>query len=88
MCKPNWSMRACGIILLWAATAVALPAQRPAGAPPAPTFTTLYSFDNTDGAAPQGFVQGTDGNFYGTTTVGGANWSCNYGCGTSMERGQ
>ena len=41
---------------------------------------TLYSFCTeggdqcTDGAAPfAGLIQGTDGNFYGTTTAGGAN---------------
>jgi uncharacterized repeat protein (TIGR03803 family) len=42
------------------------------------TETTLYSFCSqsgcTDGSSPQGgVVQGTDGNFYGTTFVGGAN---------------
>jgi len=42
------------------------------------TFTTLYSFCSksncTDGSDPQaGLVQGADGNFYGTTSSGGAN---------------
>jgi uncharacterized repeat protein (TIGR03803 family) len=42
---------------------------------PSGTLTTLYSFcDCTDGANPAaGLVQGTDGNFYGTTEFGGAN---------------
>ena len=41
---------------------------------PSGTLTTLYSFDVTDGADPDaGLVQATDGNFYGTTTQGGAN---------------
>ncbi len=45
---------------------------------PAGTLTTLYSFCSqsgcTDGSLPTGaLVQGTDGNFYGTTSRGGAN---------------
>ena len=48
---------------------------------PAGVLTTLYSFCSlsscTDGNAPEAaLVQGTDGNFYGTTQIGGAN---NYG---------
>jgi uncharacterized repeat protein (TIGR03803 family) len=83
MIKFNWGMRACGFFLLWAATAVALPAQ---------TFTTIYNFcsqtDCTDGAGPYaGLVQGTSGDFYGTTFYGGANTSCNagVGCGTVFK---
>src|ERR1700722_8120145 len=41
---------------------------------PAGKLTTLHNFDETDGAFPLGaLVQGTDGNFYGTTELGGAN---------------
>ena len=43
MGKLNWTIKACSIFLLWATTAIALPAQ---------TLTTLYSFDGTDGALP------------------------------------
>jgi len=65
MNKFNWLMKACGVLMLWGTVAVALPAQ---------TFTTLHSFDVTDGANPySGLVQATDGNFYGTTANGGAN---------------
>ena len=40
-------------------------------------LTTLFSFDTTDGANPQGgLVQGTDGDFYGATEEGG---TYNYG---------
>jgi uncharacterized repeat protein (TIGR03803 family) len=40
-------------------------------------LTTLFSFDTTNGADPQGgLVQGADGNFYGTTEEGGTS---NYG---------
>lgn len=38
-------------------------------------LTVLHSFKNdtfTDGSVPSGVVQGTDGNFYGVTTYGGA----------------
>jgi uncharacterized repeat protein (TIGR03803 family) len=40
---------------------------------PAQTFTTLLSFNGTDGKTPAAsLIQGFDGNFYGTTNAGGA----------------
>jgi uncharacterized repeat protein (TIGR03803 family) len=59
---------------------------------PGGTLATLYSFcsqsDCTDGLQPYaGLVQATDGNFYGTTWVGGHTGyiSCPYGCGTVFK---
>jgi uncharacterized repeat protein (TIGR03803 family) len=54
------------VALLCLATAIASPAQ---------TFTSLVSFDGTNGVKPlyTPLVQGTDGNLYGTTADGGAN---------------
>ena len=41
-----------------------------------PTLTTFYSFNFTNGEAPAGgVVQGSDGNFYGTTEDGGIFYS-------------
>jgi uncharacterized repeat protein (TIGR03803 family) len=53
-------------------------------------FTTLYNFcsqsDCTDGALPgAGLAQGVDGNFYGTTYLGGGAISCTGGCGTVFK---
>jgi uncharacterized repeat protein (TIGR03803 family) len=51
---------------------------------PAGVETVLYSFlgGTTDGAVPYtGVIQGSDGNFYGTTSSGG-DTSCVGGCGT------
>jgi uncharacterized repeat protein (TIGR03803 family) len=66
--------------LLCVATVIASPAQ---------TFKTLLRFNRTDGANPpyMTLVLGSDGNFYGTASVGGANDSCDYGlgCGTVFE---
>jgi MYXO-CTERM domain-containing protein len=41
---------------------------------PSGTLTTLVSFTGANGAEPQStLVQGTDGNFYGTTSIGGTS---------------
>jgi uncharacterized repeat protein (TIGR03803 family) len=57
-------------------------------------LTTLYAFcahPNKDGFCPDGqspaetLVEGSDGNFYGTTAIGGANPCAGFGCGTIFE---
>ncbi len=55
----------CIAIAFCAATAVCSPAQ---------TFTSLASFDGNTGFSPSGLVQGTNGDFYGTTTFGGSGF--------------
>ena len=76
MGKLKLVTKTCAVLLLWAATAIALPAQ---------TFTLLHNFDYSDGYQPvAGLFQGADGNLYGSTFYGGAG-SCSangIGCGT------
>jgi len=60
-----YEKRICAVLLLGAATAIASTAQ---------TLTTVVSFNGTNGAAAeQPLIQGTDGNFYGTTLRGGGS---------------
>jgi len=54
---------------------------------PTGTITSFYSFCSqpncADGDFPVGaLIQGTDGNFYGTTSSGGTSTNCDLGCGT------
>ncbi len=63
--------------VFFAGTAIASRAQ---------TFTTLVNFDYANGFQPWSMtlIQGADGNFYGTTTLGGTSGNCGLGggCGT------
>ncbi len=68
--KLRWGSRACALLLFCATTGIALPAQ---------TLTTLYSFDGRYAYAPVGLVQATNGDFYGTTVIGGAGVEDGYG---------
>jgi uncharacterized repeat protein (TIGR03803 family) len=54
---------------------------------PAGVLTTLASFTGANGAGPTGLVQGSDGNFYGTTSAGGSTYvdSLNRGDGTVFK---
>jgi uncharacterized repeat protein (TIGR03803 family) len=61
---------------------------------PSGVYTSLYSFGSfaTDGGAPiAGLIQGSDGNFYGTTFDGGTTYNggtnsvCLDGCGTAFR---
>jgi uncharacterized repeat protein (TIGR03803 family) len=64
MTKTSLCRVICVIVVLWAATTIAAPAQ---------TFNTLLNFNWFNGAFPtEPLVQGRDGNFYGTTQDGGA----------------
>jgi uncharacterized repeat protein (TIGR03803 family) len=67
MAKLGLAKTAWILFAFYAATALTSPATT--------TFTTLIRFDGTNGSDPgnTSLVQGTDGNFYGTTELGGAN---------------
>jgi uncharacterized repeat protein (TIGR03803 family) len=69
--KQFSTLTACIVIAFCVATTIASSAQ---------TFTSLHSFDSTDGQFPELLVQATNGNLYATTAEAGAN-----GFGTVFE---
>ena len=71
----------CSVFLFSVAFVIAAPAQ---------ILTTLHTFAGypNDGYLPSGLMQGSDGNFYGTTLWGGANGECSDpagGCGAVFK---
>lgn len=65
------------------AGALASAALLPVPAAEAQTESVVYSFqdDGADGTNPLGSLINVGGTLYGTTTFGGANTSCTFGCG-------
>jgi uncharacterized repeat protein (TIGR03803 family) len=77
--KLRLSTVACAVFVFCVAAVIASPAQ---------TVKTLVNFDgaNGSGALFMSPVQGTDGNFYGTTSNGGTSRACYpFGCGTVFK---
>ena len=75
----RWFKKACAVFLFLAATTIASPAQ---------TFSLLATFTGEDGGSPEAaLVQGVDGNFYGTTDLGGTGRCIpgGEGCGTVFQ---
>ena len=70
--------------IVFAALAISSPAQTDCSVA-SPCFNSLFSFNGADGSSPNSVVQGLDGNFYGTTTYGGANCQAFGGCGTVFK---
>ena len=56
-------------------------------APDGSGYTILHTFaGGTDGASPSALIEGGDGNFYGTSVMGGGATSCGSpGCGTVFQ---
>ncbi len=76
--KPSLPTLICMVFACCAMTAITSPAQ---------TLTTLASFTGNNGFEPySSLTQATDGNFYGTTDLGGDLSKCNSsGCGTIFK---
>jgi uncharacterized repeat protein (TIGR03803 family) len=78
MIKLNGWKKATIAFLFLAAAAITSPAQV--------TFTSLASFNTTNGSTPFGpVVQGLNGKLYGTTLYGGGFTVCEQGCGVVFD---
>jgi len=81
----SW-IRLAGTSAMWALATVILSAVITTQSAQAQTFTTLQSFDFTDGSGSYAsLVQGANGNFYGVSMAGGANSGSTYGYGTVFK---
>jgi uncharacterized repeat protein (TIGR03803 family) len=77
MSTPSLWRTICLVCVFCAVAAIGSPAQ---------TFTTLVSFNGTDGQSPLGsLIQGLDGNFYGTTYYGPTCGAFCFGNGTVFK---
>jgi uncharacterized repeat protein (TIGR03803 family) len=75
--RLNSGKRTFAVLLLFATTAISLPAQ---------IFTVLHGFQITDGKWPTaGLVQAANGDFYGTTSSSGGGRCMPTGCGTVFK---
>ncbi len=74
----NWGRSICALLLLFAATLIASPAQ---------TVTTIHRFISYTGSGPEALVQATNGSLYGATRFGGhyCEGPFDNGCGTLFK---
>jgi uncharacterized repeat protein (TIGR03803 family) len=83
----GWKSRvASAIFVVLALLLASLAIYAPAARAESGREVVLHSFDGTDGKGPTaGMIQGLDGNLYGTTVNGGANYPFASGAGTVFQ---